>query len=76
MEKKYNCFEDEEMCMAEFPLSESLYGNCLDVYIEGSVNSIPTKTDRKVCDHVPPNNTGKIHRPVLTRTKTHIRDGA
>lgn len=54
------------MCTAYLNLFESLYERCINVHIKGSVNGIETETDQKVCGHVAPNTTGKIHRSVLT----------
>ncbi|GAA6101626.1 interferon gamma receptor 1-like [Tachysurus ichikawai] len=51
------CYVEEDVCTEEFELSESLYGKCMNVHITGSVNSIPTEIDKKVCSHEAPNET-------------------
>lgn len=55
--KSSTCFDDDDPCTVEFWLSESLYGNCMNVQIDGSVKGIRAKTDRKVCDHEAPHST-------------------
>ncbi|KAK3554713.1 hypothetical protein QTP70_032641 [Hemibagrus guttatus] len=54
------CYEDDDVCTEEFELSESLYGKCMDIHIQGFVEHIPAEITRKVCDLKAPNNTDWI----------------
>ncbi|KAF4090009.1 hypothetical protein AMELA_G00044890 [Ameiurus melas] len=46
---EYSCFPDDDMCIADIHLIESLYGRCVIVDIKGSVNSIPIEISKNVC---------------------------
>ncbi|KAF5904999.1 interferon gamma receptor 1-like, partial [Clarias magur] len=52
----FNCNEDEE-CTGDFPLTESLYGKCMPVYVQGYVEGISAETTEEVCGNVRPNDT-------------------
>ncbi|XDV50908.1 hypothetical protein PO909_019894 [Leuciscus waleckii] len=58
-----SCFEDEDLCITQIHLNQSLAGHCVELKFEGKIAAIPTHTSRSVC--VPPLQTHTDHSVLI-----------
>ncbi|KAK7140727.1 hypothetical protein R3I94_013112 [Phoxinus phoxinus] len=44
-----SCFEDDEQCITEIHLNQSVAGRCVELRFEGNIAAIPTHASKSVC---------------------------